>query len=57
MMIFVTPTVIGVKLTQQLLGNFSRDEAGDFLKNFADVLCCGDTMLIGIDACDDPAKV
>jgi len=44
-------------LTRLLPGNFSRDEAADFLKGFADVLSLGDSMLIGLDACDDPAKV
>ena len=44
-------------LTRLLAGNFSRDEAADFLKGFADVLSLGDSMLIGLDACDDPAKV
>lgn len=44
-------------LTRLLPGNFSRDEAADFLKGFADVLSLGDSMLIGLDACHDPAKV
>ncbi|KAK0620319.1 C-type lectin protein [Immersiella caudata] len=39
------------------IGNFDRDEAAEFLKSFADVLGQGDTMLIGLDACDNPAKV
>ncbi|KAK0621601.1 hypothetical protein B0T17DRAFT_618029 [Bombardia bombarda] len=39
------------------IGNFDRAEASEFLKTFADVLGHGDTMLIGLDACDDPAKV
>ncbi|KAM7203815.1 C-type lectin fold [Naviculisporaceae sp. PSN 640] len=39
------------------IGNFDRDEAADFLKGFADVLNPGDTMLIGVDHCDNPAKV
>ncbi|KAL2189443.1 hypothetical protein L209DRAFT_761860 [Thermothelomyces heterothallicus CBS 203.75] len=39
------------------VGNFDRREAGAFLKSFADVLGPDDTMLIGLDACDDPAKV
>ncbi|KAK3353194.1 C-type lectin protein [Lasiosphaeria hispida] len=39
------------------IGNFNRDEAAVFLKNFADVLGHGDTMLIGLDSCDNPAKV
>jgi uncharacterized SAM-dependent methyltransferase len=40
-----------------LVGNFDRGDAAAFLKTFADVLGPGDTMLIGLDACDDPAKV
>jgi uncharacterized SAM-dependent methyltransferase len=40
-----------------LLGNFDRTEAAAFLKAFADVLNPGDTMLIGLDACADPARV
>ncbi len=39
------------------VGNFNRGEAADFLKSFADVLGPGDTMLIGLDACNDPARV
>ena len=45
------------RLTRHLLGNFDRDEAAEFLKSFADVLGQGNTMLIGLDACDNPAKV
>ncbi|KAL2200321.1 C-type lectin protein [Corynascus similis CBS 632.67] len=39
------------------VGNFDRRDAAAFLKSFADVLGPDDTMLIGLDACDDPAKV
>ena len=39
------------------LGNFDRGDAAGFLKTFADVLGPGDTMLIGLDACADPARV
>ncbi|KAK2613834.1 hypothetical protein N8I77_000713 [Diaporthe amygdali] len=39
------------------IGNFLRDEASDFLRGFADVLSPGDTMLVGLDSCMDPAKV
>ncbi|KAK4466152.1 hypothetical protein QBC42DRAFT_89948 [Cladorrhinum samala] len=39
------------------IGNFGRGDAASFLKHFADVLGHGDTMLIGVDACNDPAKV
>lgn len=45
------------RLTRQFSGNFDRDDAADFLKSFADVLGLGDTMLIGLDACDNPARV
>jgi L-histidine Nalpha-methyltransferase / hercynylcysteine S-oxide synthase len=38
-------------------GNFDRDEAAEFLKSFADVLRPSDRMLLGVDACCDPAKV
>lgn len=38
-------------------GNFHRDEASDFLRGFASVLRPGDTMLVGLDSCLDPAKV
>ena len=38
-------------------GNFDRHEAGWFLRGFADVLRPSDTMLIGLDACSDAAKV
>ena len=33
------------------IGNFTRDEAADFLQGFANVLGPGDTILIGLDAC------
>ncbi|KAK4100895.1 hypothetical protein N658DRAFT_426797 [Parathielavia hyrcaniae] len=39
------------------VGNFDRADAAAFLKTFADVLGPGDTMLVGLDACDNPAKV
>lgn len=39
------------------VGNFLRVEAPDFLRDFAEVLGDGDTMLIGLDGCSDPAKV
>lgn len=37
------------------VGNFDRQEAVEFLKNV--ILAPGDTMLIGIDNCDDKAKI
>lgn len=39
------------------VGNFKRHEAGPFLSGFAQGLQPGDTMLIGIDACNDPKKI
>ncbi|KAI5459770.1 C-type lectin protein [Mariannaea sp. PMI_226] len=39
------------------IGNFHRDEAAEFLGQFADLLQPSDTMLVGVDSCDDPAKV
>ncbi|KAK3899457.1 hypothetical protein C8A05DRAFT_36918 [Staphylotrichum tortipilum] len=39
------------------VGNFDRSDAAAFLKGFADVLGPGDTMLIGLDACNNPARV
>lgn len=39
------------------LGNFKRHEAGPFLRAVANSLRAGDTMLVGIDACNDPKKI
>jgi uncharacterized SAM-dependent methyltransferase len=39
------------------IGNFHKDSAAEFLKGFAEALRYGDTMLIGLDACDDAVKV
>ncbi|KAL5344274.1 hypothetical protein ACLOAV_010778 [Pseudogymnoascus australis] len=39
------------------IGNFQRGEATEFLKGWADLLRPSDSMIIGLDACDDPAKV
>lgn len=39
------------------VGNFSRDEAAAFLGGFADVLRPSDSMIVGVDACNNPAKV
>lgn len=39
------------------IGNFSRDEAAQFLAGFADALNPSDSLLLGIDACTDSAKV
>ena len=40
------------------LGSFSRTEAEDFLKNWAEVLQPGrDSFLIGLDGCQDPERV
>lgn len=39
------------------LGNFGRDEAAKFLRDFAEIMGPGDMMLVGLDACQDEAKV
>lgn len=39
------------------VGNFTRDDAAGFLRGFAELLGPSDSMLIGLDACKDPAKV
>jgi uncharacterized SAM-dependent methyltransferase len=40
-----------------MAGNFNRGDAAEFLKGFADMLRPSDSMIIGLDACNDPAKV
>jgi uncharacterized SAM-dependent methyltransferase len=45
-----------LKLTRTK-GNFSRDEAAGFLRDFAEVLSADDKMLIGLDGCNNPARV
>jgi L-histidine Nalpha-methyltransferase / hercynylcysteine S-oxide synthase len=40
-----------------LIGNFHRHEAASFLRGFADALQLSDSMLIGLDATNDAAKV
>ena len=39
------------------IGNLSRTEAAGFLKGFTEILGDKDSMLIGIDACQDKDKV
>ena len=39
------------------IGNFNRSEVADFLKGFADILGPTDTMLVGLDACQDKNKI
>ncbi|KAI9152080.1 Ergothioneine biosynthesis protein 1 [Paramyrothecium foliicola] len=39
------------------IGNFSRDEAADFLAGFADILQPTDSIMMGIDSCNDPEKI
>jgi len=39
------------------IGNFTRDDAPNFLRTIASALMPGDSMLVGIDACKDPDKV
>jgi L-histidine Nalpha-methyltransferase / hercynylcysteine S-oxide synthase len=44
------------QLTNEL-GNFDRDGAAAFLRGFADVLHVGDSILVGLDSCENPGKV
>ncbi|OJD13872.1 hypothetical protein AJ78_05719 [Emergomyces pasteurianus Ep9510] len=39
------------------IGNFTRPEAARFLNQFSRILGPSDSMLIGIDSCQDPEKV
>lgn len=39
------------------IGNFSRDEAAQFLAQFGEVLTPTDSLLLGLDACTDAKKV
>ena len=39
------------------IGNFNRDEAANFLKEVASALHPSDTMLIGVDGCQDGRKI
>ncbi|KAM0279842.1 hypothetical protein ACHAQH_004393 [Verticillium albo-atrum] len=39
------------------IGNFDQADAAGFLRGFGDVLQPSDTMLIGLDGCEDAAKV
>ncbi|RYP43732.1 hypothetical protein DL768_009739 [Monosporascus sp. mg162] len=39
------------------IGNFHRHEAADFLRGFADVLQSSDTLLLGMDSCNNPSKI
>lgn len=39
------------------IGNFHRHEAADFLRGFADVLQSSDTLLLGVDSCNNPSKI
>jgi L-histidine Nalpha-methyltransferase / hercynylcysteine S-oxide synthase len=39
------------------IGNFSRDDAADFLRRFSKVLGPQDSLLIGIDSCQDAQQV
>jgi len=39
------------------IGNFPRDEAADFLKQFAAILVDSDSLVIGLDACQQPDRV
>lgn len=39
------------------IGNFTREEAATFLSRFTEVMSLGDSMLIGIDGCQQKDKV
>lgn len=39
------------------IGNFTRQEAPDFIAQFAAILQPNDSFVIGLDACQDPEKV
>ena len=39
------------------IGNFSRPEAANFLRGFADILQPSDLLIIGVDACKDAGRV
>lgn len=39
------------------VGNFSREEAAAFLASIAAVLVSGDSLVVGLDACQKPDKV
>lgn len=39
------------------IGNFTRQEAVDFVAQFADILQPNDSFVIGLDACQDAEKV
>jgi uncharacterized SAM-dependent methyltransferase len=38
-------------------GNFSRDDAAAFLRGFAKVMNDSDTLMIGVDGCQDGTNV
>jgi L-histidine Nalpha-methyltransferase / hercynylcysteine S-oxide synthase len=40
-----------------MVGNFDGNGAAEFLEGFADVLQPSDSMIIGVDSCENPAKV
>lgn len=39
------------------IGNFNRDDAAGFLRQFAAILGPRDSLMIGMDACEDAQKV
>ena len=39
------------------IGNFSRQEAAEFLESFSSVLGPADHLLVGLDACQDPDRI
>jgi uncharacterized SAM-dependent methyltransferase len=54
--IYHGPSLV-ISRSNNYTGNFNRSEAPEFLKDFSDVMGPNDTMLVGLDACNDPAKV
>jgi EasF-like predicted methyltransferase len=54
----VSPTTPTCVLTMgSSIGNFSREEAAIFLQSFAKVLGPVDSLLVGLDACQEPERV
>ena len=54
----VSPTTPTCVLTLgSSVGNFSREEAAGFLQSFGDVLGPADSLLVGLDACQEPDRV
>ncbi|KAF4446375.1 hypothetical protein F53441_9998 [Fusarium austroafricanum] len=39
------------------IGNFTRDDAAEFLGGFAEVITPSDSMIVAVDSCNNPVKV